>query len=98
MNEGTTTNYEAYKTNLGIDSSFMIRFDNPFSNLDNAAYNKVAVINTQLAVLGKVLETIHTDNDSAAFNVSNKILSSSTEISFGDTNFIKDFLTNYDTD
>ena len=98
MNEGTTTNYEAYKTNLGIDSSFMIRFDNPFSSLDNAAYNKVAVINTQLAVLGKVLETIHTDNDSAAFNVSNKILSSSTEISFGDTTFIKDFLTNYDTD
>ena len=98
MNEGTTTNYSAYKTNLGIDSSFMIRFDNPFSNLDNAAYNKVAVINTQLAVLGKVLETIHTDNDSAAFNVSNKILSSSTEISFGDTTFIKDFLTNYDTD
>ena len=98
MNEGTTTNYNAYKTNLGIDSSFMIRFDNPFSNLDNAVYNKVAVINTQLAVLGKVLETIHTDNDSAAFNVSNKILSSSSEISFGDTTFIKDFLTNYDAD
>ena len=98
MNEGTTTNYAAFKTNLGIDSSFMIRFDNPFSNLNNAAYNKVAVINTQLAVLGKVLETIHTDNDSAAFNVSNKILSSSTEISLGDTTFIKDLLTNYDTD
>ena len=97
MNEGTTTNYSAFKTNLGIDSSFMIRFDNPFSNLNNAAYNKVAVINTQLAVLGKVLETIHTDNDSAAFNVSNKILSSSTEISLGDTTFIKDLLTNYDT-
>ena len=98
MNEGTTTNYAAFKTNLGIDSSFMIRFDNPFSNLDNAAYNKAAVINTQLAVLTKVLETIHTDNDSAAFNVSNKILSSSTEISLGDTTFIKDLLTNYDTD
>ena len=98
MNEGNTDNYSAFKTNLGIDSSFMIRFDNPFSNLDNAAYNKVAVINTQLAVLGKVLETIYTDNDSAAFNVSNKIISSSTEISFGDTTFIKDLLTNYDTD
>ncbi len=97
MNEGTTTNYSAFKTNLGINSSFMIRFDNPFSNLDNAAYNKVAVINTQLAVLGKVLETIYTDNDSAAFNVSNKIISSSTEISLGDTTFIKDLLTNYDS-
>ena len=97
MNEGTTTNYSAFKTNLGIDSSFMIRFNNPFSNLDNATYNKVAVINTQLAVLDKVLETIYTDNDSAAFNISNKIISSSTEISLGDTTFIKDLLTNYAT-
>ena len=38
MNEGTTTNYAAFKTNLGIDSSFMIRFDNPFSNLDNQPF------------------------------------------------------------
>ena len=51
-----------YKTKLGIDPSFMIRFDNPFSNLDNAANNKAAVINTQLVVLGKVLEAIHTIN------------------------------------
>ena len=101
MNEGSTTNYNAYKTNLGIDSSFMIRFDNPFSNLDNAAYNKVAVINTQLAVLGKVLEAIHTINEGSGprFKVSNAILArSGTETSLGDTTFIKDFLTNYDSD
>ena len=60
MNEGTTTNYDAYKTSLGIDPSFMIRFDNPFSNLDNAASNKAAIVNTQLVVLKKVLEAIHT--------------------------------------
>ena len=58
-----TTDYDAYKTKLGIDPSFMIRFDNPFSNLDNAANNKAAVINTQLVVLGKVLEAIHTINE-----------------------------------
>ena len=101
MNEGATTNYNAYKTSLGIDPSFMIRFDNPFSNLDNAAYNKVAVINTQLAVLGKVLEAIHTINEGsgARFKVSNAILArSGSETSLGDTTFIKDFLTNYDTD
>ena len=101
MNEGTTTNYNAYKTSLGIDSSFMIRFDNPFSNLDNAVYNKVAVINTQLAVLGKVLEAIHTINEGsgARSKVSNAILArSGTETSLGDTTFIKDFLTNYDSD
>ena len=101
MNEGSTTNYNAYKESLGIDQSFMIRFDNPFSNLDNAAYNKVAVINTQLAVLGKVLEAIHTINEGsgARTKVSNAILArSGTETSLGDTTFIKDFLTNYDSD
>ena len=101
MNEGTTTNYNAYKTSLGIDSSFMIRFDNPFSNLDNAANNKAAVVNTQLFVLGKVLESIHTINSGsgARFKVSNAILArSGTETSLGDTTFIKDLLTNYDAD
>ncbi len=101
MNEGTTTNYNAYKTSLGIDSSFMIRFDNPFSNLDNAANNKAAVVNTQLFVLGKVLESIHTINSGsgARFKVSNAILArSGTETSLGDTTFIKDLLTNYDAE
>ena len=101
MNEGTTTNYDAYKTSLGIDSSFMIRFDNPFSNLDNAANNKAAVVNTQLFVLGKVLESIHTINSGsgARFKVSNAILArSGTETSLGDTTFIKDLLTNYDAE
>ena len=101
MNEGSTTNYDAYKTSLGIDSSFMIRFDNPFSNLDNAANNKAAVVNTQLFVLGKVLESIHTINSGsgARFKVSNAILArSGTETSLGDTTFIKDLLTNYDAE
>ena len=101
MNEGTTTNYDAYKTSLGIDSSFMIRFDNPFSNLDNAANNKAAVVNTQLFVLGKVLESIHTINSGsgARSKVSNAILArSGTETSLGDTTFIKDLLTNYDAE
>jgi hypothetical protein len=101
MNEGSTTNYDAFKTSLGIDSSFMIRFDNPFSNLDNAANNKAAVVNTQLFVLGKVLESIHTINSGsgARFKVSNAILArSGTETSLGDTTFIKDLLTNYDAE
>ncbi len=101
MNEGTTSNYDAYKTSLGIDPSFMIRFDNPFSDLNNAANNKAAVVNTQLFVLGKVLESIHTiDSGSGArFKVSNAILArSGTETSLGDTTFIKDLLTNYDTE
>ena len=100
MNEYNSTDYDSFKTKLGIDPSFMIRFDNPFSNLDNAANNKAAVINTQLVVLGKVLEAIHTTtNGSVGNRVSDAIINrSTTETSLGDTTFIKDLLTNYDAD
>ena len=100
MNEYNSTDYDSFKTKLGIDPSFMIRFDNPFSNLDNAANNKVAVINTQLVVLGKVLEAIHTTTSGSVGNrVSDAIINrSTTETSLGDTTFIKDLLTNYDAD
>ncbi len=100
MNEYNSTDYDAFKTKLGIDPSFMIRFDNPFSNLGNAANNKAAVINTQLVVLGKVLEAIHTTTSGSVGNrVSDAIINkSTTETSLGDTTFIKDLLTNYDAD
>ncbi len=100
MNEYNSTDYDSFKTKLGIDPSFMIRFDNPFSNLDNAANNKAAVINTQLVVLGKVLEAIHTTTSGSVGNrVSDAIINrSTTETSLGDTTFIKDLLTNYDDD
>ena len=100
MNEDNNTDYDTFKTKLGIDPSFMIRFDNPFSNLDNATSNKVAVINTQLSVLGKVLEAIHTSTTGSVGNrVADAIVGrSTTETSLGDTTFIKDFLTNYDTE
>ena len=100
MNEYNSTDYDSFKTKLGIDPSFMIRFDNPFSNLDNAANNKAAVINTQLVVLGKVLEAIHTTTSGSVGNrVSDAIINrSTTETSLGDTTFIKDLLTNYDAD
>ena len=100
MNEYNSTDYDSFKTKLGIDPSFMIRFDNPFSNLDNAANNKAAVINTQLVVLSKVLEAIHTTTSGSVGNrVSDAIINrSTTETSLGDTTFIKDLLTNYDAD
>tara|TARA_B100000965_G_scaffold315418_1_gene275664 strand:+ start:1037 stop:2929 length:1893 start_codon:yes stop_codon:yes gene_type:complete len=100
MNEYNSTDYDTFKTKLGIDSSFMIRFDNPFSDLDNTANNKAALINTQLVILGKVLEGIHTLNNGSIGNkVSDAIVNrSSSETSLGDTTFIKEFLTNYDSD
>ena len=100
MNEDNNTDYDTFKSKLGIDPSFMIRFDNPFSNLDNSASNKAAVVNTQLVVLSKVLEAIHTTTTGSVGNrVADAITGRSTaETSLGDTTFIKDLLTNYDTD
>ena len=103
MNEygsGGSTDYDTFKQKLGLDSSFMIRFDNPFDSLSSASSNKAAVVNTQLLVLHEVIKGIHTfSGDSAANKVANAIYTrSGTETSLGDTTFIKDLLTNLDTD
>ena len=90
--------YEDLKSRLGIDSNFMIRFDNPFSNLDSTIYNKAAVVNAQVLVLYKLLMDLH-----PTFTVANgqyylvfDILKerSGNETSLGDTAFIKDLYTN----
>ena len=95
-----STDYETFKQKLGLDSSFMIRFDNPFDSLGSASSNKAAVVNTQLLVLHEVIKGIHTfSGDSAANKVANAIYTrSGTDTSLGDTTFIKDLLTNLDTD
>ena len=103
MNEydsGGSTDYDTFKQKLGLDSSFMIRFDNPYDSLGSASSNKAAVVNTQLLVLHEVIKGIHTfSGDSAANKVANAIYTrSGTETSLGDTTFIKDLLTNLDTD
>ena len=103
MNEydsGGSTDYDTFKQKLGLDSSFMIRFDNPFDSLGSASSNKAAVVNTQLLVLHEVIKGIHTfSGDSAANKVASAIYTrSGTETSLGDTTFIKDLLTNLDTD
>ena len=93
-----TGTYEQLKSRLGIDSSFMIRFDNPYSNLDSAIYNKAAVVNAQLMVLYKILIDII-----PAFTVGNGQYYLATDVfkersenetSLGDTTFIKDLYTN----
>ena len=100
MNEYSSTDYDTFKQKLGLDSNFMIRFDNPFGSLGSAASNKAAVVNTQLMVLHEVVDGIHTFNSDSA---GNKIADanynrSGSETSLGDTTFIKDLLTNLDTD
>ena len=100
MNEYSSTDYDTFKQKLGLDSNFMIRFDNPFDSLGSAASNKAAVVNTQLMVMHEVVDGIHTFNsDSAGNKIADAIYNrSGSETSLGDTTFIKDLLTNLDTD
>ena len=94
------TEYETFKSNLGINSNFMIRFDNPYSNLDSAIYNKAAVVNTQALILYKVIEAVHPnfETNNSIYKVTENILNrSGTETSLGDTSFIKDIFTNLDS-
>ena len=94
------TEYEVFKSKLGINSDFMIRFDDPFENLNIETNNKVAVVYAQMIVLGEVLKEIHTYENKqpfwiAADNVYNR---SGDETSLADTTFIKDMLANLDAD
>ena len=92
------TQYEALKTKLGIDSDFMIRFDNPYTSITDNASNKAAVIYSQLIVLNEVLREIHTfDENSSDWYIAKNILERADDgTSLGDTTFIKNLLSNLD--
>ena len=100
MNEYNSSDYETFKTKLGLDSTYMIRYNNPFAGLDNTSLNKAAVVNTQILVMHEVINAIHTfSGDSAANKIAAAIYNrSGNETSLGDTTFIKDMLTNLDSD
>ena len=92
------TDYETFKNKLGIDSNFMIRFDNPFTSLSSEASNKAAVIYSQLIVLNEILKEIHTFNENSSewYLTKNIIERTGDETSLGDTTFIKNLLSNLD--
>ena len=92
--------YETFKSKLGLDSTYMIRYTDPYSGLDTPALNEAAIVNTQILVLHEVLNTIHTFTNSNAANKIAAAIYSRTgiETSLGDTTFIKDMLTNLDDD
>tara|TARA_B100000287_G_scaffold84388_1_gene77063 strand:- start:118 stop:2013 length:1896 start_codon:yes stop_codon:yes gene_type:complete len=94
-----SNDYSTFKTKLGLDSTYMIRFDDPFANLNSSSLNKAAVVNTQIMVLHELLNGIHTfTNQSAAYKIADAIYTrTGNETSLGDTTFIKDMLTGLDT-
>ena len=92
------TDYETFKNKLGIDSDFMIRFDNPFTSLSSEAANKAAVIYSQLIVLSEILREIHTFNENSPewYLTKNIMERTGNQTSLGDTTFIKNLLSNLD--
>ena len=94
------TDYETFKTKLGIDSDFMIRFDNPYTSISDNASNKAAVIYSQLIVLNEVLREIHSfDENSSEWYIAKNIFERTDDgTSLGDTTFIKNLLSNLDND
>ena len=100
LNEYNSTDYETLKTKLGLDATFMIRFDNPFSDLNSAVNNKAAVVNTQALIIYKILETVNPNptSSSMTFKFTESIMNrTGSETSLGDTTFIKDLFTNLDS-
>ena len=95
-----STQYNTFKEKLGLSSEYMIRYNNPFASLGISAQNKAAVVNTQILVMLEVLNNIHTySGDSAGKKLAGAIYTrSGNETSLGDTTFIKNTLTNLDTD
>ena len=92
------TDYETFKNKLGLDSDFMIRFNNPFTSLSSEASNKAAVVYSQIIVLNEVLREIHTFNENSSewYLTKNIIERTADQTSLGDTTFIKNLLSNLD--
>ena len=101
MNDYDNSNqYDTFKEKLGLSSEYMIRYNNPFDSLGTSAQNKAAVVNTQILVMLEVLNNIHTfSGDNAGKKLADAIYNrSGNETSLGDTTFIKNTLSNLDTD
>ena len=92
------TQYETFKANIGIDSDFMLRYDNPYESLSSDVSNKAAVVYSQLIILNEVLKEIHTfSENSSEWYLTKSILDRiNDETSLGDTTFIKNLLSNLD--
>ena len=50
--------YQSLKEKLGVDSNFMIRFDDPYLSINDAALNKAALVNTQLLMMYETLSVL----------------------------------------
>ena len=94
--------YESLKEKLGVDSNFMIRFDDPYLSVNSAASNKAALVNTQLLMMYEALSVLQSQSGAsgltAVATVNDAIFNrnASTETSLGDTTLVRDVLLNLD--
>jgi len=95
--------YESLKEKLGVNSNFMIRFDDPYLSVNDAASNKAALVNTQLLMMYEALSALQSqsgvsDNLTAVSTINDAIFNrdASTETSLGDTTLVRDVLLNLD--
>jgi len=94
--------YTTLKEKLGVDSNFMIRFDDPYQSINDAASNKAAVVNTQLLMMYETLSVLQTQAGvtglTAVSTVNDAIFNrdASTETSLGDTTLVRNVLLNLD--
>ena len=91
------------KEKLGLDTNFMIRFDDPYLSVNDAASNKAALVNTQLLIMYETCSVLQemsglTSNASCVANVNDGIFNrdAATETSLGDTTLVRDVLLNID--
>ena len=94
--------YQSLKEKLGVDSNFMIRFDDPYLSVNDAASNKAALVNTQLHLMYESLRVLQTQSGASSLTAVSTIndaifnRDALTETSLGDTTLVRDVLLNLD--
>ena len=94
--------YQSLKEKLGVDSNFMIRFDNPYLSVNDAALNKAALVNTQILMMYEALSVLQSQSGAsdltAVSTINDAIINrdASTETSLSDTTLVRDVLLNLD--
>ena len=93
--------FTSLKDKLGLDSNFMIRFDDPYLSIGDASLNKAAVVNTQLLIIYETLSILQAQSGvtgelTAVNEINNAIYNrdATTETSLGDTHLIRDIFLN----
>ena len=95
--------FTSLKEKLGVDPNFMIRFDDPYLNVNDISSNKAALVNTQLLMMYETLSVLQsmsgsTGNLTAVSTINDAIFNrdASTETSLGDTTLVRNILINLD--